>query len=134
MLGLAYAAAAIMALLGAMHLAYTLHDFGSRPRYFNPKDKSLLQAMQLTHTALAPNGRDYWSGILGFHLSHSIGALLFALLIAVATLHSIAWLKPLLVGVGCLYVIISYRCWFNIPTGGIALVTVLMAAGWWVVR
>ena len=91
---LAFAAAAIMAVLGLLHLAYTLHDFGTRPRYFSPKNAALLDAMRETRTALAPEGRDYWSGILGFNLSHSIGVLLFALLITLATAYQILWLQP----------------------------------------
>jgi hypothetical protein len=128
---LPFAAAAVMTLLGALHLVYTLHDFGPRPRYFRPKDASLLAAMRVTRTALAPGGRDYWSGVLGFNLSHGIGVLLFALLIALATLYEITWLKPALVAVGAAYAAISYRCWFRVPTAGILLATALMAAGWW---
>jgi hypothetical protein len=128
---LAYAAATIMALLGVLHLFYTLYDFGPRPRYFRPSDPSVLQALRLTRTQLAPDGRDYWSGVLGFNLSHSVGVLLFALLISVATHDGIDWLKPVLVAVGVVYAAISYGCWFNIPTGGIALATALLIFGWW---
>jgi hypothetical protein len=128
---LVWAAAAIMAFLGLMHLAYTLSDFGPRPRYFRPSDAKLLDAMRQTRTALAPNGRDYWSGVLGFNLSHSMGVLQFALLITLATVHEIAWLKPVLVIIGVAYAAISFRCWFAIPTGGILLATALMSIGWW---
>src|SRR6516225_2857586 len=58
----------IYAILGVLHLIYTLHDFGGRPRYFRPLDRSLLPAMRNTNTAIAPTGRDYWSGVLGFNL------------------------------------------------------------------
>jgi hypothetical protein len=128
---LAYAAAVIMALLGVLHLVYTLYDFGPKPLYFRPSDASVLEAMRVTRTNLAPDGRDYWSGVLGFNLSHSIGVLLFALLISVATQYGIGWLKPVLVAVGIIYAAISYRCWFNIPTTGIGLATVLLIVGWW---
>ncbi len=130
-LGLTDAAAGIMTLLGALHVAYTLHDFGSKPRFFSPRDARLLEAMRATQTAIAPNGRDYWSGVLGFNLSHSIGVLLFALLIVVAMQYGIAWLKPILVVTGLSYAAISYRCWFPIPTIGITLATALLIAGWW---
>jgi hypothetical protein len=128
---LAFAAAALVAMLGALHLAYTLIDFGPRPRYFRPTDLALLESMQSAKTAIAPAGRDYWSGVLGFNLSHSIGVMLLALLIAIATVYEIAWLKPVLVSVGITYAIISYRCWFHIPTICILLATALMIAGWW---
>jgi hypothetical protein len=92
--------AGVFAVLGTLHLVYTLHDFGERPRYFRPADRSLLPAMRKTTTAIGPTGRDYWSGILGFNLSHSIGVLLFALLIVVTAQYQISWLKPILALVG----------------------------------
>lgn len=127
----AYCAAVLFALLGTMHLLYTLRDFGPRPRAFVPLDSKLLDAMRQTRTALAPDGRDYWSGVLGFHLSHSIGVLLLAVLIAVATAHQIGWLKAGLMIVAAIYVAISVRCWFRVPTAGILLATFFMGLGWW---
>ncbi len=123
--------AAIFAVLGMIHLVYTLHDFGADPRFFLPNDKTLFEAMRKSRTRIAPGGRDYWSGVLGFNLSHSIGVLLFALLIVLATLHNIAWLQPLLVLTGVIYATISYRCWFRIPTTGILIATGIIGAGWW---
>jgi hypothetical protein len=125
-----YAAAAIFAFLGIMHLVYTLRDFGPRPRSFVPHDRALFHAMRQTRTALAPDGRDYWSGILGLHLSHSIGVLLLAVSITVATTHQIGWLKAGLMVVAAIYAAISVRCWFRVPTVGILLATLLMGLGW----
>ena len=122
--------AGIFAVLGALHLVYTLHDFGERPRYFRPADRALLAAMRKTHTAIAPAGRDYWSGILGFNLSHSVGLLLFALLIVVAAQYQIAWLKPILTAVGAAFAAIAWRCWFHIPMLGSLIGTALMMAAW----
>jgi hypothetical protein len=130
MIILAHAAAALVALLGVLHLAYTLHDFGPRPRYFRPSDERLLEIMRAAKTAVAPNGRDYWSGVLGFNLSHSVGVMLFGLLIVIATLHAITWLKPLLIAIGATYGLISYRCWFIVPTVGILAATALLIVGW----
>lgn len=127
---LAAAAAAIFALLGLIHLTYTAHDSLRPPRYFVPRDKSLLAAMRQTHIALAPRGRDFWTASLGFHYSHSIGALLFCLLILVAAQHEIDWLKPLLISIAAAYTLIAWRCWFHIPLAGTALATVLLIAAW----
>lgn len=121
---------AIFGGLGVMHLAYTLRDFGPHPRHFRPTEMDLLARLRSTRTAIAPHGRDYWSGILGFHLSHSTGLLLFALLIAVTNSHSISWLKPLLIIVGVSYVAIAWRCWFQAPMMCSATATALMAVGW----
>lgn len=117
----AYLGATIFGLLSLRHLSYVLQDFGTHPRYFSPSDATLVDAMRRSRTALAPNGRDYWSGILGFHLSQCLGIMLFVLLVVVATQYNIGWLKPVLVAVGGLYAVISWRCWFAIPTIGISL-------------
>ena len=127
---LAIMSGGIFAILGVLHLTYTLHDFGERPRYFRPVDRSLLPAMRNTNTAIAPTGRDYWSGILGFNLSHSIGILLLALLILVTARYQISWLKPILVLVGGAFTVIAWRCWFNTPMLGCLIGTVLMIAAW----
>ena len=127
---LAFAGAAIFALLGLVHLVFTLRDFGPRPRYFRPRNAALLAAMQQTWTNLVPGGRDYWSAILGFSLSHGIGLLLFALLVVLAGAHRIVWLQWPLVAVGVTYSVIAWRCWFRIPLLGALTGTVLMAAGW----
>ena len=127
---LAIASAAVFALLGVLHLVYTLHDFGERPRYFRPRDETLLPAMRQTTTAIARGGRDYWSGILGFNLSHSIGVLLFALLIVLTTQYGIGWLKPVLVVIGLAFAGIAWRCWFRIPMWGCLIGTALMVTAW----
>jgi hypothetical protein len=127
---LAFASAAVFAVLGILHLVYTLHDFGEKPRYFSPRDASLLPAMRQTKTAIAPGGRDYWSGILGFNLSHAIGVLLFALLIVLAAQYRIVWLQPILVAIGLAFAGIAWRCWFRIPMWGCVIGTALMAAAW----
>jgi hypothetical protein len=122
--------AAVFAVLGALHLAYTLHDFGERPKYFRPRDAALLSSMRQTQTAIAPHGRDCWSGVLGFNLSHSLGVLLFALLILVTTVYEIHWLKPILVIIGVAFAFIAWRCWFRIPMIGSLIGTVVMVAAW----
>jgi hypothetical protein len=127
---LPFIGSALMTILGVLHLGYTLHDFGLTPRFFSPRNKALLDEMRQTKTALAPEGRDYWSGILGFHISHSLGVLMFATLIAVATVYGIAWLKPVLVCIGLIYAATSYRCWFRVPMLGSLMATALIAIGW----
>lgn len=127
---IAEAAALIFAGLGGLHLLYTLHDFVRPPRYFRPRDASLLDAMRRTKTSIAPQGRDYWSALLGFHLSHSIGVLLFALLIVIADLYPIGWLQPLLLVICAAYAAIAWRCWFHIPLIGALAATTLLVVSW----
>ena len=123
-------AAAIFAGLAGLHLTYTLHDLFLRPRYFVPRDRTLLPAMQATQIALAPNGRDYWSASLGFHMTHSIGLLLYALLIVLATATPLSGLRPLLIALGLALTLISWRCFFRVPTAGCAVASGLMIAAW----
>jgi hypothetical protein len=127
---LPYLGAAILAVLASLHLIYTIHDFISEPRYFSPRDPSLLARMRATHNALAPRGHDYWTALLGFHLSHSIGAFLFALLIVIASVHQLDPLKIFLVLVGLVFTWIAWRCWFHIPLIGCAVTTAFLIAGW----
>jgi hypothetical protein len=131
MRNIAYLAAAIVAGLGCPHLFYTWRDFGDRPRYFRPQDRALLEAMKLTRTNIAPNGRDYWSGVLGFNLSHSLGLLMLALLVALATFYRIIWLEPLLVALAVAYAAIAWRCWFVVPVIGVLGAALFMTVGWW---
>lgn len=130
MTSFAYAAALIYAILGGLHGLYTLRDICGGPRYFRPVDGAVLEGMRATKTAIAPRGRDYWSGILGFHLSHSLGVLMFALLIVVSVRYQIGWLMPVLAGIGALFTVIAWRYWFHIPMIGSAIATILIVLAW----
>jgi hypothetical protein len=122
--------AAIFIVLGVLHLSYAIHDFFVAPRYFAPRDQSLLPAMRATRIALAPKGHDFWTATLGFHFSHSIGALLFALLVFVQHSQPLVWLGPLLIAVSAMYTLVAWRCWFHIPLIGTSTATLALAAGW----
>ena len=124
------AAAAIIGILGMLHLIYAVRDIVSRPRYFVPRDPALLDAMRGTKAALAPNGHDFWSVLLGIHLTHSIGLLLFALLIVLTVVTPLPALKPLMIGVGLVLTFIAWQFFFHIPLIGVALATALMIVGW----
>jgi hypothetical protein len=124
------AAAAILSILGVLHLTYTVRDIVSRPRYFVPRDPAVLDAMRGTQAALAPNGHDFWSVLLGIHLTHSIGLLLFALLIVLTVVTPLPALKPLMIGVGLVLTFIAWKFFFHIPLIGVALATALMIVGW----
>lgn len=55
--------------------------------------------MRATTVALARGGLDYWTALIGFHFSHRLGVLLFALLVVLASVYALGWLKALLVAV-----------------------------------
>jgi hypothetical protein len=123
---LTLAASVIFACLGLLHFAYTLRDFFATPKYFRPVNDDVFRAMAMTRTAIAPQGRDYWSGVLGFNFSHSLGIVMFAALIAMTAEVSNSGLKPALVVAGLFYTAISYWCWFALPTICIFLATSLL--------
>jgi hypothetical protein len=123
-------AAGIFALLGALHLIYTLSDMFGRPRYFAPRDPALLEAMRATRIALAPGGRDMWSVYMGFNLTHSLSVLLLALLIVLAVVLPLPALKLPVIALGLLVTLISWACFFHIPTIACAVASALMIVGW----
>lgn len=128
------ASAAIYAILGMIHLIYTLRDIVSGPRYFVPRDRALLEAMRETRLALAPHGHDFWSAMLGIHLTHSICLLLFALLIVLTVATPLPALQPLMIGLGVVLTVIAWQFFFHIPLIGCAAATVLMMVGWGLAR
>jgi hypothetical protein len=71
----------------------------------------------------------------GFHASHSLGAMLFALvwgylaLIQWTVLAQSPFLLALGMGVLLAYLALAQRYWFSVPQRGIALASVLYAAG-----
>jgi hypothetical protein len=124
------ASAAIIGIFGMIHLTYTLRDIVSRPRYFVPRDRALLEAMQGTRIALAPNGHDFWTVSLGIHLTHSICLLLFALLIVLTVITPLPALKPLMIALGFVLTFIAWQFFFHIPLIGVAVATALLVIGW----
>jgi hypothetical protein len=127
---LVYYSAGLFAFLAFMHLLYTINDMVFRPRFFRPSDDQAFAQMQQSRTAISPISRPYWTGILGFHVSHSVGVMWFAGLIFLTQSYGIEVLKPWLLAAAIGYVILSWRCWFWLPTLGISIATALLAAGW----
>lgn len=127
----------ILAVLGALHLKYTFADL-KRPRYFVAHDKNVLPLLQNTHVKLvrnpAANANSFWRSYMGFHMSHSVGILIFAAIymclsfIAPSILfHPV--LAVILVGTGAAYSVMAHLFWFNIPFWGASLATTLFAIG-----
>ena len=128
--------AGIFAFLGVMHGLATLSSRPDRGA-MTPTDPFLQQAMQTPGgIGLAPElATPLWRPWLGFNLSHSIGALLLAGVIAVPALRDVAaaiddpmWVATVL-GVPLILLIVSVRFWFTKPTQAIALATTLIWVG-----
>jgi hypothetical protein len=123
------AAALIVGVLGTLHLVYTFS--GSR---LHPRDESLITRMQEVSPRLTRE-TTIWRAGLGFHASHSLGAMLFAAVFASLALAPNAPLfgMPLVALIGAAYLlamlVLARRFWFRIPFRGLAVATVLYLGG-----
>ena len=118
---LLFASAAIIGLLGAVHLLYTFHG----PK-LTPRDEALRRRMEQIPPVLTRD-TTMWKAWIGFNASHSLGALLFA-----AVFGGLAFTQPAVVldsrylqGLGLVFLLawlwLARRYWFRIPLVGIAL-------------
>lgn len=109
------ASAAIILLLGLVHLLYTF-----RGRKLHPRDDELEARMKQV-TPVLTGKTTMWKAWVGFNASHSFGALLFGLVYGyLALLHSAFLLQSsFLLGLGLLllagYVFLGWRYWFSVP-------------------
>jgi hypothetical protein len=113
--------AAVVGLLGALHLLYTFH--GTRLR---PRDTHLERQMAVVSPEISRR-TTMWESWIGFNASHSMGALLFALLYGWFGLAQPEFFfkSPYLVVVGFLmlagYVLLAKEYWFRIPLTGLVI-------------
>jgi hypothetical protein len=122
------ASAAIVLLLGLLHLAYTF-----RGRKLHPRDPELLARMQQVSPVISRE-TTMWKAWIGFNASHSYGAILFGAVYGyLAVVHS-AFLfgTPflLLLGLALLggYAFLGKAYWFSVPSRAILVATALYAA------
>ena len=123
---------AVFGILGGLHALYTLLDLRN-PRRLVPSDPSIIRAMSNSTVRLSRGGTDMWRTWIGFNFTHSLGLLLFGALAAGAG----ARVSPLPGGIilaltliGCLYLFLSVRYFFHIPSIGVAIGTGCFAAAW----
>jgi hypothetical protein len=123
------ASAAIIGVLGLLHLVYTFHG----PKLL-PRDPALKARMEEVSPVITRE-TTLWKTWIGFNASHSYGALLYALVYGyLAAMHpGTLFDSAFLLCVGALYlagmVFIGRRYFFSIPYRGILLATGLYAAG-----
>ena len=122
------ASAAVIGLLGTLHLVYTFHG----PK-LGPRDAGLRTQMESVSPVLTKQ-TTMWRAWVGFNASHSLGALLYALLfgwLAIAQ-PALAFGSRFLLVLGGAFLLawlwLAWRFWFRIPLVGIALSLVLFAA------
>jgi len=123
------AAAAIVLLLGALHLVYT---FVGRKLF--PRESDLQQRMQQVSPYISRD-TTMWKAWVGFNASHSFGAILFgaiygylALLQAPLLFHS-GYLQILGLAFLSAFALLGYRYWFSVPFLGVLASMALYLAG-----
>ena len=123
------ASALIVGVLGSLHLVYTFS--GTR---LHPRDESLIARMQEVSPRLTRE-TTIWRAGLGFHASHSLGAMLFAVVFASLALapHAPLFGTPVVALAGAAYLlamlVLARRFWFRIPFRGLAVANVLYLVG-----
>jgi uncharacterized membrane protein len=120
--------AAIILLLGLIHLLYTF-----RGQKLHPRDAALQTRMKEVSPVLTRE-TTMWKAWVGFNASHSYGAILFGLVygyLAIAQ-SSLLFQSPFLLVVGLLllagYAVLGKVYWFSVPFRGIVLSSALYVA------
>ncbi len=122
------ASAAVILLLGLVHLLYTF-----RGRKLHPRDEAF-EARMNEVTPVLTRQTTMWKAWVGFNASHSFGAILFGVVYGyLALLHSAFLLQStflLLTGLLLLggYVFLGWRYWFSVPFRSIVVATLCYVA------
>lgn len=122
------ASAAVIFLLGAVHLVYTFHG----PKLL-PRDPAL-QARMKEVSPVITRETDMWKCWIGFNASHSMSALLFGLVYGyLALAHGeLLFSSTFLLALGLVtllaYAVLGKRYWFRIPFTGICIALVCYIA------
>lgn len=119
--------------LGALHLRLTVMDM-KNPRAFIPAKRELLEELQNTRINLRKDIKNFWLSYLGFHFSHSIGIMFYALAVTYCALVRPDVMADVVVRIGIVvfgasYVLMSRAFWFSIPLAGSAMGVSLIAIG-----
>lgn len=117
--------AAVLLLLGLLHLLYTFHG----PK-LQPRDAELRERMQSVSLVITRQ-TTMWKAWIGFNASHSFGAILFGLVYGYLAVAHPAFLfeSAFLLAVGFVllvgYAFLGARYWFSVPFRGILLSLIL---------
>ena len=109
------ASALIIFVLGSLHLWFTF-----RGNAFEPRDAALLARLQVVSPNISRQ-TTMWRASIGFHASHSFGAMLFGLVYGYLAVAQAALLltSTFLLGTGLAmlagYAWLGHRYWFSVP-------------------
>jgi len=118
---LVIASSCVFILLGAGHMILTLFTTS-----FEPRDAELL-ALNKQVAPKITTQTSLWLGGVGFHISHSLGFLVFGVIYLGLSIESpelissSAILSLALIVTPLVYLLLSIRYWFIVPTIGIAI-------------
>ena len=121
--------ATVIALLGAVHLYYTL----ASDKFF-PRDPDLKSRLE-TVSPILTRQTTMWKAWVGFNISHSLGALLFGAVYGYLSIFRwpVLVASPFLLVTGATllaaFLVLGKVYWFRVPFRGIALALVLYLAG-----
>lgn len=123
------AAAAILLLLGSLHLLFTFVGPKLRPR-----DPALQERMQAVAPGISASSTmwDFW---VGFNVSHSLGVMLFGLVYGHLALNfpALLFASQFLSLLGLLtllaFAATAWRYWFRAPLTGVLIALALYASG-----
>ena len=116
--------AALLGLLGVLHLVYTF--FSNK---FDARDPAVSAAMKATSPVLTRR-TSLWNCWIGFNGSHGLGVVLFAAMYLVLALDHMSVLREsrtltwLAVAGSAGYLALAKRYWFRTPLVGVAIATV----------
>jgi hypothetical protein len=97
---------------------------------FEPKDAALLVMLQTSKTGMSNTG-NIWRGIKGFHLSHSLGMVIYGAFYTTLAIENIIYLKSstvLNIGlfvVPVIYIYLAQSYWFYLPRNCFVVATCL---------
>lgn len=123
------ASAAIVLVLGLLHLTFTFR--GTR---LHPRDAGAMHAMQQSALRITRE-TTVWRAWIGFNASHSFGLMLFGAiygclaLLEPAVLFGSIFLRPIGLALLLGYVVLARLYFFSVPFRGVVLATMLYIAG-----
>jgi hypothetical protein len=120
--------------LGSAHVAATPQT-PADAKGLSPRDPAVREAMTRDHMLLTRR-TTLWLAWVGFNLSHSLGAILFGVMVVLIGRSTASFqaqaivFLPFAVLVSAAYLVIGLRYWFRTPTIGISLAGACFLASW----
>jgi hypothetical protein len=118
----------IFILLDAIHWSSALYT-----NKFEPEDSSILEQMKNNYSKIT-NQSSIRTSVTGFHLSHSLGLIIFGALYVFLPIDNSSYLfssivlQGFLVVVPIIYILLAHKYWFSLPRTGFIVGFLLIIA------